>query len=62
MQLTENLAMMPASAVSGFYFWHPESQYFNLGVIGEDQLKDYAARAQVNENTARSRLSSVLGF
>ncbi len=62
MTLTENLAMVPASAVSGFYFWHPESQYFNLGTIGEDQLKDYAQRAKVNENTARSRLAPVLGF
>ena len=62
MHLTENLAMVPASAVSGFYFWHPESQYFNLGTIGEDQLQDYAQRAGINENTARSRLAPVLGF
>jgi len=62
MSLTENLAMIPASAVSGFYFWHPDSQYFNLGTIGEDQLKDYAKRANVDEDVARSRLAPVLGF
>ncbi len=61
MSLTENLAMLPASAVSGFYFWRPESQYFNLGPIGEDQLADYAERAQVSDRDARSRLATVLG-
>ncbi|NBW00908.1 MAG: methionine synthase [Betaproteobacteria bacterium] len=62
MSLTENLAMIPASAVSGFYFWHPQSQYFNLGTIGEDQLKDYAQRAEVKEDVARARLAPALGF
>lgn len=62
MSLTENLAMMPASAVSGFYFWHPQSQYFNLGIIGDDQLKDYAHRAEVKEDVARSRLAPALGL
>ena len=61
MSLTENLAMLPASAVSGFYFWRPESQYFNLGPIGEDQLADYAQRAKVSDRDARSRLATVLG-
>ncbi|MGA1228655.1 MAG: methionine synthase [Burkholderiaceae bacterium] len=61
MSLTENLAMLPASAVSGFYLWRPESQYFNLGPIGEDQLADYAQRAQVSDRDARSRLATVLG-
>jgi 5-methyltetrahydrofolate--homocysteine methyltransferase len=62
MALTENLAMMPASAVSGFYFWHPQSQYFNLGTIGEDQLKDYAQRSEIKEDVARARLAPALGF
>ncbi len=62
MSLTENLAMLPASAVSGFYFWHPESSYFNLGSINEDQLRSYAQRAGLNENEARSRLAPALGF
>ncbi len=44
MTLTESMAMLPAAAVSGFYFWHPQSQYFGLGRIGRDQLADYAVR------------------
>jgi len=42
--LTESQAMLPTSAVSGFYFGHPESQYFGVARIGRDQLADYAAR------------------
>lgn len=42
--LTENYAMTPAASVSGFYFSHPESQYFGLGKIGQDQVIDYAQR------------------
>ncbi len=62
MGLTENLAMTPASAVSGFYFWHPSAGYFNLGTIGDDQVADYAKRAAVSEEVAKSRLAPVLGF
>ncbi len=62
MSLTENLAMLPASAVCGFYLANPQAQYFNLGVIGEDQLKDYAKRTEVSEDIARSRLAPALGF
>ncbi|MFZ9996874.1 MAG: methionine synthase [Burkholderiaceae bacterium] len=60
MSLTENLAMLPASAVSGFYFWRPESQYFNLGPIGQDQLHDYMARTGLSKDQASSRLASLL--
>ena len=42
--LTESQAMLPTSAVSGFYFSHPESSYFGVARIGRDQLQDYAAR------------------
>ena len=42
--LTESMAMLPASSVSGLYFWHPQSRYFGLGRIGRDQLEDYARR------------------
>ena len=42
--LTESYAMNPAASVSGWYFSHPESCYFGLGKIGEDQVKDYALR------------------
>lgn len=47
MQLTESLAMSPAASVSGFYLAHPDSQYFNVGKIGEDQVADLAARSGV---------------
>ena len=42
--VTESLAMLPASSVSGFYFAHPESRYFGLGKIAKCQVEDYAAR------------------
>ncbi len=42
--LTENLAMYPTAAVSGFYFAHPDSKYFGLGKIGKDQVADIAKR------------------
>ncbi|MDP3709382.1 MAG: vitamin B12 dependent-methionine synthase activation domain-containing protein, partial [Polaromonas sp.] len=44
MALTESLAMTPAASVSGFYLSHPDSTYFNVGKIGEDQLQDLARR------------------
>jgi len=43
-KLTESFAMWPGSSVSGYYFAHPESRYFQLGKIGRDQVTDYAAR------------------
>jgi 5-methyltetrahydrofolate--homocysteine methyltransferase len=51
--LTENYAMLPTSAVSGFYFAHRDSQYFGVARIGEDQLEDYARRRQVEVDQAR---------
>jgi 5-methyltetrahydrofolate--homocysteine methyltransferase len=50
--LTESQAMLPTSAVSGFYFAHPESQYFGVARIGRDQLEDYADRRGVDMATA----------
>jgi 5-methyltetrahydrofolate--homocysteine methyltransferase len=47
MGLTESLAMTPAASVSGFYLSHPQSTYFNVGKIGEDQLADLAERSRV---------------
>ena len=44
MSLTENFAMLPAAAVSGFYLAHPEAMYFAVGKIGEDQAADFARR------------------
>jgi 5-methyltetrahydrofolate--homocysteine methyltransferase len=52
LQLTESYAMLPTAAVSGFYFAHPESQYFGVARIGRDQLEDYAARRGVDVKTA----------
>ncbi len=48
MGLTESLAMTPAASVSGFYLSHPESTYFNVGKIGQDQVQDMAARRQMD--------------
>ncbi|MBK9702440.1 MAG: methionine synthase [Betaproteobacteria bacterium] len=45
MTLTENFAMLPAAAVSGFFLAHPEASYFAVGKIGDDQLADLAARS-----------------
>jgi 5-methyltetrahydrofolate--homocysteine methyltransferase len=50
--LTESMAMLPTSAVSGFYFAHPQSEYFGVARIGRDQLADYAARKGVSEAEA----------
>jgi 5-methyltetrahydrofolate--homocysteine methyltransferase len=52
---------MPASSVSGFYFSHPQSDYFNVGRIGEDQMLDLAARSGRTEDDLRSALASSLG-
>jgi 5-methyltetrahydrofolate--homocysteine methyltransferase len=50
--LTESQAMLPTAAVSGFYFGHPESQYFGVARIGRDQLEDYATRRGMDLPTA----------
>ena len=50
--LTESFAMLPTSAVSGFYFGHSDSQYFGVARIGRDQLEDYAARRGVSVEEA----------
>jgi 5-methyltetrahydrofolate--homocysteine methyltransferase len=50
--LTENMAMYPASSVSGYYFANPESRYFGLGKIKEDQVKDYAIRRSISKEEA----------
>ena len=48
MHLTDSFAMLPAASVSGFYFSHPEAQYFSVDKIGDDQLKDMAKRRDVS--------------
>ena len=56
--LTESFAMYPASAVSGWYFSHPEAQYFNVGKIDKDQLQDYARRKGIAEDVAQRWLAA----
>ncbi len=60
--LTESFAMWPASAVSGFYFSHPESQYFAVGKLGKDQIEDYARRKGMEVASVEKWLSPNLGY
>jgi 5-methyltetrahydrofolate--homocysteine methyltransferase len=60
MQLTENFAMLPAASVSGYYFSHPESQYFGVGKIGMDQVEDYAKRKGMDLSVLKRWLSPNL--
>ncbi|MBT8530492.1 methionine synthase [Polynucleobacter paneuropaeus] len=60
MSLTESMAMNPASSVSGFYLAHPDSRYFNVGKISEDQLADLAKRRGETIDDVRRQLSSSL--
>lgn len=55
--LTENFAMLPASSVSGFYFSHPQSQYFGIGKIADDQVVDYAKRKNMTLDLTRRWLA-----
>ncbi len=56
--LTESCAMYPAASVSGWYFSHPDSRYFVVGPIGEDQLEDYAKRKSMSRKDAELWLAS----
>jgi len=55
--LTESMAMWPASSVSGYYFGNPESKYFGLGKIKEDQVIDYAKRRSISTDMAMKWLN-----
>ena len=59
-ELTENFAMVPPASVSGYFFSHPGSTYFNIGKIGADQLKDYASRKNMTINEAARWLAPNL--
>jgi len=59
-ELTENFAMYPTAAVSGWYFAHPESQYFNVGKIDRDQLQNYAQRKGMSLEVAERWLAAHL--
>jgi 5-methyltetrahydrofolate--homocysteine methyltransferase len=60
MALTESFAMSPAASVSGFYFAHPESQYFAIQKIGRDQLEDWATRTGMTVDAAARWLAPLL--
>jgi 5-methyltetrahydrofolate--homocysteine methyltransferase len=60
MELTESFAMFPGAAVAGFYFAHPQSKYFTVGKIGEDQLNDMVARRGVDKATLERWLAPNL--
>ncbi|MCK5337958.1 MAG: B12-binding domain-containing protein, partial [Bacteroidales bacterium] len=60
--LTENFAMYPAASVSGYYFMHPFSQYFNLSKIDRDQVTDYANRKKINLIEAEKLLKQNLHY
>ena len=62
MKLTDRMAMWPGAAVSGWYFGHPESQYFVVGRIGRDQVEDYAERKGWTLKEAEGWLSPNLGY
>ena len=61
-QLTESLAMMPASSVSGMYFAHPEAKYFAVGKIQRDQVEDYAQRKGMTVAEVEKWLSPNLAY
>ncbi len=61
-RLTETFAMYPGASVSGLYFAHPESRYFNVGTIGRDQVEDYARRKGMEINTVERWLAPYLGY
>jgi 5-methyltetrahydrofolate--homocysteine methyltransferase len=60
--LTDSFAMMPAAAVSGWYFSHPDSKYFGVGKITKDQVSDYAKRKDFTQEVAERWLSPLLSY
>ncbi|MEG2806157.1 methionine synthase [Stenotrophomonas sp.] len=62
MQLTESFAMLPTAAVSGYYFSHPQSQYFVVGRVSREQVTDYARRKGVERAQAERWLASNLDY
>jgi 5-methyltetrahydrofolate--homocysteine methyltransferase len=60
--LTESFAMHPGASVSGLYFSHPDSKYFGVGKIGDDQVRDYAARKKVSVEYVEKWLAPNLDY
>lgn len=61
-ELTESYAMWPGAAVSGLYFSHPDSQYFGVGKVDQDQVADYATRKGWDMATAEKWLAPILNY
>ena len=61
MQLTESFAMFPGASVCGFYFAHPDSKYFSVGKIGDDQVTDMARRRGVSKDDVERWLAPNIG-
>ncbi len=61
-ELTEQMALMPAASVCGWYFAHPEAYYFGVGRIGRDQVEDYAKRTGMDRATAERWLAPNLAY
>jgi len=62
MTLTEHFAMLPAAAVAGWYFSHPQSRYFGVGKIGRDQVEAYARRKGQTIGEVERWLRPNLGY
>ena len=62
LMLTESFAMLPAAAVSGWYFSHPESRYFGIGKINKDQVESLAERKGMAVREIERWLAPVLGY
>ena len=58
--LTESFAMYPAASVSGWYFSHPESKYFGINFVAEDQVRDYAERKDISYDAAKRLLGHLM--
>ena len=62
LQLTDNYAMFPTAAVSGFYYSHPDAKYFSVGKIARDQVESFAARKGMTIDEAERWLAPNLGY
>jgi 5-methyltetrahydrofolate--homocysteine methyltransferase len=59
-ELSDSFMMLPAASVCGYYFSHPQSHYFSLGKIGDDQMSDYAKRKGIGIEDAKKRVASII--
>ena len=59
-ELSDSFMMLPAASVCGYFFSHPQSHYFSIGKLGEDQMSDYAKRKGISIEEARKRVLSLV--